>query len=66
MRLGQITSADPAAIGKLAALGGNADKAAFKSSVADFYLTNPITRASAIMAECSALAQGRAAATAAE
>ena len=28
--------------------------------VADFYLTNPIARASAVMAECSALAQGRA------
>ena len=27
--------------------------------VADFYLTNPIARASAIMAECSALAAGR-------
>jgi NADH-quinone oxidoreductase subunit G len=25
----------------------------------DFYLTNPIARASAVMAECSALAQGR-------
>ena len=27
--------------------------------IADFYLTNPIARASAVMAECSALAQGR-------
>jgi CheY-like chemotaxis protein len=25
---------------------------------ADFYLTNPIARASAVMAECSAVAQG--------
>jgi NADH-quinone oxidoreductase subunit G len=66
MRLGQITPANPADIRKLAALGGNADKAPFKSSVDDFYLTNPITRASPVMAECSALAQGRAAATAAE
>jgi NADH-quinone oxidoreductase subunit G len=66
LRLGQITPADPADIRKLAALGGNADKAPFKSSVEDFYLTNPITRASGVMAECSALAQGRATATAAE
>jgi NADH-quinone oxidoreductase subunit G len=66
LRLGQITPADPADIRKLAARGGNADKAPFKSSVDDFYLTNPITRASAIMGECSALAQGRTTATAAE
>jgi NADH-quinone oxidoreductase subunit G len=30
-------------------------KAAFASPVKDFYLTNPIARASAVMAECSAL-----------
>ena len=29
------------------------DKAPFRSPVSDFYLTNPIARASAIMAECS-------------
>jgi NADH-quinone oxidoreductase subunit G len=66
LRAGEITPADPAGIRKLAALGGNAEKAPFTSIVDDFYLTNPITRASAVMAECSALAQGRAAATAAE
>ena len=43
---------------KLAALGGTADKAPFVSSVEDFYFTNPIARASAVMAECSALAPG--------
>jgi len=32
---------------------------AFTSAVDDFYLTNPIARASAVMAECSALAKGR-------
>ncbi|HMN88335.1 MAG TPA: hypothetical protein PKA74_20470, partial [Bauldia sp.] len=36
----------------------------FRGAVADFYLTNPIARASAIMAECSALASGRLAAAA--
>ena len=33
-------------------------KSAFASPVEDFYLTNPIARASAVMAECSALAKG--------
>jgi NADH-quinone oxidoreductase subunit G len=66
MRIGQIAPGDPADIGKLVALGGSADKVPFASSVGDFYLTNPIARASAVMAECSALAQGRAAITAAE
>jgi NADH-quinone oxidoreductase subunit G len=58
-KLGEIERADPAAIDKLAKLGGKADKAAFASAVRDFYLTNPIARASAVMAECSALAAGR-------
>ncbi|MCO5093195.1 NADH-quinone oxidoreductase subunit NuoG [Bosea sp. (in: a-proteobacteria)] len=50
---------DAAAIGGLAGLGGKTDKAGFTSPVADFYQTNPIARASAVMAECSALASGR-------
>jgi len=66
LRVGQIAPGDPADIGKLAALGGNTDKIPFASSVGDFYLTNPIARASAVMGECSALAQSRAAMTAAE
>ncbi|WP_455476539.1 NADH-quinone oxidoreductase subunit NuoG [Bartonella sp. B17] len=33
---------------------------AFTSMVKDFYLTNPIARASAVMAECSSLAKSRA------
>ena len=65
MRIDQIEPGDAKDIGKLAKLGGNVDKAAFASAVSDFYLTNPITRASAIMAECSALAHA-AARTAAE
>ena len=36
---------------------GRLDKTAFASPVKDFYLTNPIARASAVMAECSALAR---------
>ena len=56
MRIGEIAPGNAADIEKLAKLGGNADKAPFKPAVADFYLTNPIARASAVMAECSALA----------
>ncbi|WP_376872107.1 NADH-quinone oxidoreductase subunit NuoG [Albirhodobacter sp. R86504] len=33
--------------------------ATFRTAVKDFYLTNPIARASALMAECSALAKSR-------
>ena len=66
MRIGQIAPADAADIQKLAALGGTADKAPFGSSVDDFYFTNPIARCSAVMAECSAIAQGRSTMTAAE
>ncbi|MEB2846125.1 NADH-quinone oxidoreductase subunit G [Rhizobiales bacterium RZME27] len=44
-------------VAKLSMVAGRADKAAFASSVKDFYLTNPIARASAVMAECSALAR---------
>jgi NADH-quinone oxidoreductase subunit G len=51
---------------KLAALGGTAEKAQFRSSITDFYFTNPIARCSAVMAECSAIASGRSAMTAAE
>ena len=41
----------------LAGKGGQPGGEAFASPVADFYLTNPIARASAVMAECSALAR---------
>jgi NADH-quinone oxidoreductase subunit G len=38
---------------------GATDKAGFVAAVQDFYLTNPIARASPVMAECSALALDR-------
>ena len=41
----------------LAAKAGQMNKSGFASPVKDFYLTNPIARASAVMAECSALAR---------
>jgi len=60
-----IEPANPSAIEKLAARGGKTEKTSFTNTVRDFYLTNPIARASAVMAECSALAS-RKFATAAE
>ncbi|GAU84875.1 NADH-quinone oxidoreductase subunit NuoG [Bosea sp. BIWAKO-01] len=57
--LDTLPAADASSLGALAGLGGKTDKAGFASPVADFYQTNPIARASAVMAECSALASGR-------
>lgn len=53
-----VAPADAGDVEKLAKLGGRLTKAPFTSPVKDFYLTNPIARASAVMAECSALARG--------
>ena len=58
VRFDAIAPADAAVFGQLGALGGAIDKAPFVSAVADFYLTNPIARASRVMAECSALGRG--------
>jgi NADH-quinone oxidoreductase subunit G len=65
-RIDQITPAERADISALAARGGVLEKAAFGRALDDFYLTNPIARASAVMAECSLIAEGHAALTAAE
>ncbi len=65
-RIGQIVPGNAADVEKLAALGGTPEKTPFVSAVEDFYLSNPIARASAIMAECSVIAEGHAALTAAE
>jgi NADH-quinone oxidoreductase subunit G len=59
MRLDQIEPGKAADINAFARNSGNIDKSPFKSSVEDFYLTNPIARASAVMAECSRLASGK-------
>jgi NADH-quinone oxidoreductase subunit G len=64
-RIGEAAPTDPEDVRRLAAMDGAMDKTPFRSPIEDFYLTNPIARASAVMAECSALAE-RAAATAAE
>jgi NADH-quinone oxidoreductase subunit G len=56
--LDRVMAADVApALQALAGLGGSPGRDAFVSPVKDFYLTNPIARASGVMAECSALAR---------
>jgi len=65
-QIDRIAAGDPKEVEKLAAIGGTADKAPFTPAVEDFYLTNPVARASAVMAECSVIAEGHAALTAAE
>ncbi len=54
-----IAAGDPADIGALAKAGGSMGSDPFEPVISDYYMTNPIARASAIMAECSALASGR-------
>jgi len=58
-KLGQIERADASVLAQLARLGDKTLKAGFASPVTEFYLTNPIARASATMAECAALAAQR-------
>ena len=53
----EIAVADVSGVEALATKAGTLNKAGFASPVKDFYLTNPIARASAVMAECSALAR---------
>ena len=53
----EIVAGNGKDIEALAAHAGSLNKSAFASTVKDFYLTNPIARASAVMAECSALAR---------
>jgi NADH-quinone oxidoreductase subunit G len=65
-RIGQIMPGGPSDIRQLSLLGGTPDKAPFRSVIEDFYLTNPIARASAVMAECSALAESQPTMSAAE
>ncbi|GGB60575.1 NADH-quinone oxidoreductase [Roseibium aquae] len=64
--LSSIDMIEPGAVADIEALADEAASAKpaatpFSNAIADFYLTNPIARASNVMAECSALAQARAA-----
>ncbi|MGI9384239.1 MAG: NADH-quinone oxidoreductase subunit NuoG [Methyloligellaceae bacterium] len=53
-----VEPADPKAVERLAKRAPGVQKQAFGHAVRDFYLTNPIARASRIMAEMSALKAG--------
>jgi NADH-quinone oxidoreductase subunit G len=65
--LGHIDAIPATDAARLAALpGGELGQGALVSAISDFYLTNPIARASRVMGECSALAQARRTAQAAE
>ena len=57
--VGAINSGNFEDVDKLGAKFKALEKQTFTSLIKDFYLTNPIARASAVMAECSALAQSR-------
>jgi NADH-quinone oxidoreductase subunit G len=57
MRSYGVEAADPAAILALADRAAPLPGLSFASRLGDFYLTNPIARASKVMAECSQLAQ---------
>ncbi|HEY4995367.1 MAG TPA: NADH-quinone oxidoreductase subunit G, partial [Aestuariivirga sp.] len=54
-----LQKADAAALAAIGDAKGKPTKAAFTSPIKNFYLTNPIARASRIMAECSALKNGQ-------
>ena len=55
MRLDRRAAADVAELAGLAKAAGAMSTEPFRSAVTDFYMTNPIARASKTMAECSAL-----------
>jgi NADH-quinone oxidoreductase subunit G len=65
-RLDAVAPADATDLRRLAEFGGTTDHAAFHSPIEDYYATNPIARASAVMAECSSLARRSATSIAAE
>jgi NADH-quinone oxidoreductase subunit G len=54
----EIAPADPAALEVLAAMDSKSDAQPFAHAIRSFYLTNPIARASAVMAECARRAAG--------
>jgi len=59
-RLDAVEPADIKGVEALAAAGGKLGGDPFGAAIADFYLTNPIARASAVMAELSAFKQAAA------
>ena len=57
-RIDQISTGSIADVAKLAKADIKTKSAPYASPVADFYLSNPIARASAVMGECAAMAAG--------
>ena len=57
--LDQLFPADAVALSELGRGEGKISSAPFASPIKDFYMTNPIARASRTMAECSAVKTGR-------
>jgi NADH-quinone oxidoreductase subunit G len=57
-KLDAILPGNDTDIERLAASPGTPSAAPFVSPITDFYMTNPIARASAVMGECSVLARG--------
>ncbi len=57
--LDQVHKADETALNELQNAAGKASNTPFASPVKDFYFTNPIARASKIMADCSAIKNGQ-------
>ncbi|MEM9224467.1 MAG: NADH-quinone oxidoreductase subunit G, partial [Pseudomonadota bacterium] len=49
----EVVPGDPAAVTRLAALAGPLEDSEFINPVAAFHLTNPIARASKVMADCA-------------
>jgi NADH-quinone oxidoreductase subunit G len=58
-RLDTVEKSDAVAMAALADASGSMGNEPFRSRITDFYMTNPIARASRIMADCSALKRAR-------
>ncbi len=58
MRLDQLTPSNATELADLAKSEGQMSGEPFRSPIVDFYMTNPIARASRTMAECSAVKNG--------
>jgi NADH-quinone oxidoreductase subunit G len=59
MRIDQIEAGDVSGLRRLAERGGSVEKSTLKTPDINYYLSNPIARASAVMADCARLASGQ-------
>jgi len=62
----EVVPADPAGVGRLAGRGGTMGDEPFVNPIRSFHLTNPVARASKVMAECARVMDGSYVAEAAE